>query len=106
MFFELRRYQTRPGRRTEWVRYMEEVIIPFQTSKGMTITASFTDEEDQDGYIWIRRFDDEAQREALYAAVYQSDRWRDEINPTVQDLLIPEKSVVTRAIPTPRSPLR
>ena len=106
MFYELRRYQTRPGRRTEWVRYMEAVVIPFQTSKGMTVTASFVDEEDPDGYVWIRRFEDEAQREELYAAVYQSERWRDEIGSAVQDFLIPEQSVVTCAVPTAASPLR
>ncbi|MFJ9034111.1 NIPSNAP family protein [Streptomyces sp. NPDC102274] len=106
MFYELRRYQARPGRRDEWVRYMEEVVIPFQTSKGMTVTASFIDEEDPDGYVWIRRFDDEAQREELYAAAYENDRWRHEIGPVVDDLLILEKSVITRAVPTPHSPLR
>ncbi|MGD3108925.1 NIPSNAP family protein [Streptomyces sp. YGL11-2] len=106
MFYELRRYQTRPGRQDEWVRYMEEVVIPFQRAKGMTVTGSFIDEEDQDGYLWIRRFDDEAQREELYAAVYESDRWRDEIRPVVQELLIPEKSVITRAVPTALSALR
>jgi len=76
MFYELRRYQTRPGRRDEWVRYMEDVIIPFQVSKGMVITASFIDEGDEDGFVWIRRFEDEAQRERLYAATYGSDRWK------------------------------
>jgi hypothetical protein len=25
MFYEIRRYQTEPGRRDEWVRYMENV---------------------------------------------------------------------------------
>jgi len=28
MFFEIRRYQARPGRRQDWVRYMEDVVIP------------------------------------------------------------------------------
>jgi len=105
MFYELRRYQTRPGRRDAWVRYMEEVVVPFQTSKGMTVVASFVDEEDPDGYVWIRRFDDEAQRETLYAAAYEDERWKNEIGPAVYGLLIPEKSVVTRVVPTPRSPL-
>ncbi|WP_329586091.1 NIPSNAP family protein [Kitasatospora sp. NBC_01250] len=106
MFYEMRRYQARPGRREEWVRYMEDVVIPFQAAGGMDITASFIDEEDPDGYIWIRRFEDEAQREELYAAVYESDRWRDEIRPAVMELLIPEATVVTRAVPTPVSALR
>ncbi|MFE3382315.1 NIPSNAP family containing protein [Streptomyces anulatus] len=80
--------------------------MPFQASKGMSANASFIGEEDPDGYIWIRRFQDEAQREELYAAVYQSARWRKEISPVVHDLLIPENSVVTRAVPAPRSALR
>jgi hypothetical protein len=106
MFYELRRYQTQPGRREEWVRYMEEVVIPFQASKGVSVTASFVDDEDPDGYVWIRRFDDEAQRKELYAAVYDSDRWQSEISLVVKDLLIPDKSVITRAVPTPQSGLR
>ena len=106
MFYEIRRYQTYPGRRDEWVRYMEGVVIPFQASKGMDVTASFVDEEDPDGYVWIRRFNDEEQRVALYAAVYESDRWNDEIGPAVKELLITEKSVVTRAVPTPASAMQ
>lgn len=33
MFYELRRYQTRPGRRDDWVRYMESVDSPFPQSR-------------------------------------------------------------------------
>ncbi|MEY9892798.1 hypothetical protein ABIA31_006476 [Catenulispora sp. MAP5-51] len=106
MFYEIRRYQAVAGRRDEWVRYMEDVVIPYQQSHGMAVTASFVDEEDPDGYIWIRRFDDETQRENLYAAVYEDDRWKNEIGPVVYGLLIPEKSVVTRVVPTPASPLK
>lgn len=106
MFYEIRHYKARPGRRDEWVRYMEDVVIPFQAARGMSVTASFIDEENPDGYVWIRRFEDEAQREALYAAVYESDRWRNEIRPAIMELLIPEETAVTRAVPTPLSALR
>lgn len=103
MFYEIRRYQTEPGRRDEWVRYMENVVIPYQQSKGMTITASFVDDEDPDGYVWIRRFDDEAHRAALYAATHDDPRWTDEIFPAVAGLLLLDRTVVTRAVPTPAS---
>ncbi|MFC5146850.1 NIPSNAP family protein [Streptomyces aureoversilis] len=105
MFYEIRRYQTRPGRRDAWVRYMEEVNIPFQQSLGMDITASFTDEEDPDGYVWIRRFASEEQRRELYAAVYDSDRWQHEMRPVVEQLLLMDRTVVTRVRPTPASGL-
>ncbi|MER8097902.1 NIPSNAP family protein [Streptomyces goshikiensis] len=106
MFYEIRRYQAQPGRREEWVRYMEQVVVPFQASLGMDVTGSFVDEQDEDGYVWMRRFEDETQREALYAAVYDHDRWKNEIGPAVYGLLIPEKTVVTRVVPTPASPLQ
>lgn len=105
MCYEIRRYQSRPGRRAEWIRYMEDVVIPFQSAAGMTVTASFAD-DDEDGYLWVRRFEDEAQQKALYAAVYETDRWKNEIGPVVYGLLIPEQSVVTRVTPTPASPLQ
>ncbi|MFE3784359.1 hypothetical protein ACFXPA_39970, partial [Amycolatopsis sp. NPDC059090] len=57
MYYEIRHYQARPGRRAEWVRYMEDVVIPFQASLGMDVTASFVDAEHEDGYVWMRRFD-------------------------------------------------
>lgn len=106
MFYEIRSYQIQPGRRDEWVRYMDEVVIPFQVAQGMSVAASFTDEEDPDGYVWIRRFEDEDDRVARYAAVYQSDRWRDEIEAKVKTMLIVDRIAVTRVAPTPASGLR
>ena len=70
MFYEIRRYRIRPGRRDEWVRYMEDAVIPFQVHRGMSVTGSFVDEEDPDGYVWIRRFEDEQERETLYTNVW------------------------------------
>jgi hypothetical protein len=103
MLFELRQYRTLPGQRENWVRFMEEVIIPFQVSQGMVIVGSFVAEEDPDQYVWIRRFADEADRQRLYEAVYGSDRWKTEIAPRVLELMDREKMVITRLIPTPKS---
>ena len=106
MFFELRQYKTRPGERENWVRFMEEEIIPFQVSKGMVIAGSFIDQEDENHYIWMRRFESEEERERLYEAVYQSDTWKNEIAPRIGEMLDREKSVITRIEATPRSVIR
>jgi NIPSNAP len=106
MIYELRQYRAQPGRRDDLARYMEEVIIPFQASKGMVIVASFVGEQDEDLYVWIRRFEDEADRERLYAAVYESERWKNEIGPHVGALLDRPRMVITRLSPTPKSVLR
>ena len=106
MLFELRQYQSTPGNRAALVKMMEEEVIPFQVSKGMVILGSFVGEEDDDTYVWIRRFTDEAQRVALYEAVYQSDHWINGIGPRIAPLLIREAIKVTRLTPTPKSPLQ
>ena len=103
MFFELREYRTLPGQRENWVKFMEEEIIPFQVAKGMTILGSFVGAEEDDLYIWVRRFNSEQEREALYAAVYESDRWVNEIGPKVPEMLDRSKIVVRRIEATPRS---
>jgi hypothetical protein len=96
----------RPGCRESWVKFMEEVIIPFQVSKGMVIVGSFLGEEDADLYVWIRRFEDEQERERLYEAVYESDRWKDEIAPRVPEMIDREKTVIRRLTPTAKSVMR
>ena len=106
MFFELREYRTLPGQRDNWVKFMEEEIIPFQASQGMTILGSFVGEEEDDLYIWIRRFDSEAERERLYQAVYESDRWVNDIAPKVPEMLERSKIVVRRIEATPHSIIR
>jgi hypothetical protein len=103
MFFEVRNYRTHSGQRDNWVKYMEQTIIPFQTSKGMVIVGSFVGEEEQDLYVWIRRFESESERERLYEAVYKSDEWVNNIAPKIPEMLNRDKIVVTRVEPTAAS---
>ena len=102
-FYELRQYHVRPGQMQAWLKVMEEEIIPFQVAQGMVITGSFHGETDPSVYVWMRRFESEAQREALYKAVYDTDHWKSTIAPKIPDLLDREKMVVTRIVPTARS---
>ncbi len=103
MFFELREYRTKPGQRESWVRFMEEQIIPFQVGKGMVILGSFVGQEEDDLYIWIRRFESEAERERLYKVVYESDTWKNDIAPKIPEMMDREKMVVRRIEATPKS---
>lgn len=105
-FFELRQYKVRQGKMDEWVRMMDEEIIPFQISKGMVITGNFTGESDDSVYFWIRRFETEAERERLYKAVYGSEFWTTQIGPRIPEFLDREQSVITRVVPTSRSPMQ
>lgn len=105
-FYELRQYKVRPGKMEEWVRIMEQEIIPFQVSKGMVICGSFRGETDDSVYVWLRRFESEAEREALYKAVYESEHWKTNIAPRVPECLDRSQAVVTRIVATPKSTMQ
>jgi NIPSNAP len=106
MIFELRQYRMRPGQHDNWVQFMEREIIPFQMSKGMQIMGSWVEEGDTDLFVWIRRFESEAERVRLYAAVYESDHWKNTIGPRVPEMIDREQIKVTRMEPTPASAMR
>ena len=72
----------------------------------MTIVASFVGQEEDDLYIWIRRFESEAERERLYKAVYESETWKNEIAPEIPEMIDREKMVVRRIEATPKSVAR
>jgi hypothetical protein len=99
-FYELRQYKIRPGKMDAWLKVMEEEIIPFQVAKGMVITGSFRGEKDDAVYVWIRRYESERDRERLYAAVYESDHWKNVITPRVSELIDREAINVQRIVPT------
>jgi hypothetical protein len=56
--------------------------------------------------VWIRRFESEAQREAQYKEVYESDYWKTKVGPRVPEYLDRSNLVVTRIVPTSRSPMQ
>ena len=103
MFFELRQYRIKDGRMDEWVKCMEGEIIPFQVERGMVVVGSFVGEEEEDLYIWIRRFENEEEREKLYKAVYEDPHWTEKLSDRVGEIIDRERIVVTRMLPTSRS---
>jgi hypothetical protein len=103
MLFELRQYVVRPGHREEWVRFFEDEIVPFQTSKGMRIIGSWVGESDPEVFVWIRGFKDEADRIQLYQDVYESDEWKTRFAPRTGAMLDREKAKITRLEATPAS---
>ncbi len=103
MIFELRQYRIFPGKRDEWVKIMEEKIIPGQTAMGAVIIGSFVGIEEDDLYVWIRRFENEDEKIRLYELVYQSDHWKNFLDPRVREMMDRDKMKVTRIEATPHS---
>ena len=103
MFFELREYRIKDGKRSRWVEVMEEKIIPFQVSKGMVAVASFVALDEPDMYVWIRRFESEEEAARLYKDVYESDYWQNEIKPLADEMLDRERMRIVKLEATPKS---
>ncbi len=82
---------------------MEKEIIPFQLAKGMVVLGSFIGEEEEDLYIWIRRFESEEEKDRLYKDVYEDPHWTEVLSPKVGELMDRERIVVTCMVATGRS---
>jgi len=104
LFYELRQYKVKPGKMEAWLKLMEGEIIPFQVSKGAVITASFRGETDESVYVWIRRFESEAEKARIYKDIYESEFWTTKIAPQVPELLDRAAINVQRVLPTRMSP--
>ena len=105
-FYELRQYTVLEGQMDNWLKVMQQEIIPFQVSKGMVIAGSFRGENDDSVYVWIRRFESEAERARLYDEVSGSDYWKDDVSPRLTSMLNREAMLVTRLMPTEMSILQ
>ncbi|MEO7124236.1 MAG: hypothetical protein ABI400_14200 [Lacisediminihabitans sp.] len=97
---EIRRYIAHPGKRAELVAYMDEVVIPFVRERGVEVSASLVDQADEDAYIWIRSFENEADKQSKYEAIYQNPEWIATISPVVASLMDFDTAVITTASPT------
>jgi hypothetical protein len=104
MHYEIRREQARPGRFEELVACMEDLVIPLHQDKGMTVVGTFLDTDS--GFVWLRRFADDAERDAVVDAVHQDPRWRDEVGPAIRALLAEDGSTAMSLLPTTHSALR
>jgi hypothetical protein len=106
MLYELRQYKVKTGKMRQWVKLAEEQIIPFQTSCGMVVPASFTAVKDSRLFVWLRRFKNEAERTRLYKKVYESEHWKNVLAPQIKRLLDMPSIVVTDMVPTAKSVLQ
>jgi len=69
----------------------------------MVIVGSFVGQEEDDLYVWVRRFESDAERDRLYQEVYQSDHWKEAIGPRIPEMMDRTKMVVRRIEATPHS---
>ena len=104
MFYEIRTEYARPGCGTGLATYMDQTVIPLHREMGMNVVGAFTVIGEEDTFVWIRRFEDAADRERVVDAVHQDPRFAAVVD-TFSALVGRTESTV-RLEPTPGSRLR
>src|ERR1700678_3127854 len=85
MIIEMRTYQTRPGRRSEFLEIFRRKSIPAHAEIGMRILGPFLSVEDDDTFFFMRGFPDLPSREPMKAKFYEGELWKREL----ENLLMP-----------------
>lgn len=86
--FELRNYQTRPGKRDELIAMFETIFQDAYAAAGTIVAGSFCNLDDPDRFVWIRAFADGPSRGEALTHFYSSKAWlsnRDACNATLMD---------------------
>ena len=85
MIIEMRTYETKPGKRAEFLEIFRSRSIPAHSEIGMKTLGPFLSVEDPDTFFFMRGFPDMASREPMKAKFYEGQLWRSEL----EDLLMP-----------------
>lgn len=72
---ELRQYTMMPGRRQDFVDLFDREFVETQEALGIEVVAQFTDLDNPDRYVWIRRFPNMEARKASLDAFYSGPVW-------------------------------
>ena len=106
MFYEINQYKILPGKMDAWAQMMDEEFIPFAVKQGLNSIGSFRSEDDETVYVWIRRFESDAERERVHTAVYETDYYISEIKDRLPELVANGGLRKQRIVPTPKSAMQ
>jgi len=70
--------------------------FPLQRELGMKILGPFPSHEDDEAFVWLRGFPDEASREPLKAAFYEGTDWLGSLEAEVLPMLADYSAVVVQ----------
>ena len=104
MWYEIRRESARPGRGRELARWMQEQVIPLHRAGGMIVVGSFVDADDEDAFVWIRKFHDADERQSIVERVHRDPVFETAIAAPARELLAGD-AVTVRLVPTAGSTL-
>jgi hypothetical protein len=101
---EIRMYKIKPGMRDGFVEFFEEKTLAPQADAGLRILGQFRSLADDDTFIWLRGFRNQAERMEQLAAFYGGPVWVETLGPEAMSFI--ESTEVLLVEPTGKSPLR
>ena len=87
MIIEMRTYETKPGKRSEFLEIFRTRSVPAHRKIGMTIAGPFLSVEDPDTFFFMRGFPDLESREPMKARFYDGDLWKQELENVLMPML-------------------
>jgi hypothetical protein len=102
---EVRIYTIHKGKRDEFVKLYDEVLLPAQQRFGLDVLGQFVSLEDNQTFVWLRRFENEEERRRKWDEFYGSDLWKNELGP-IANPLMEDSSNVIAVEPTPGSAIQ
>ncbi|CCN68784.1 conserved hypothetical protein [Vibrio nigripulchritudo SFn118] len=81
---ELREYKLFEGEKENWLKFMDEVVLPHQIKCGMKILfqSIYEDESKNVWFVWARQYDSEEHKIKANEATY-NEWWISEVRPKV-----------------------
>lgn len=102
MIYELRVYTVKPGTLREFSQMFGKEFLPIHKSLGFQIVGAWR-HEDKSQFVWMRRFNDEADRKAKMAALENSKEWQ-ALRPRIRENIVDRD--IRDLAPTDFSPLK
>jgi hypothetical protein len=87
MIVEMRTYQTKLGKRSEFLEIFHSKSIPAHEEIGMKILGPFLSVEDPDTFFFMRGFPDMASREPMKARFYEGELWKSKLESVLMPML-------------------
>jgi hypothetical protein len=87
MIIEMRTYQLKPGKRSEFLEIFRTKSIPAHDEIGMKILGPFLSIEDPDTFFFMRGFPDLGSREPMKARFYEGELWKGELESRLMPMI-------------------
>ena len=102
---EVRIYTIHQGKREEFVKLYDEVLLAAQRQFGIDVPGQFISLDDDQTLVWLCRFDSQQERQRKWGEFYGSDLWRNQLGPRANPLMQDTSNVIA-VQPTPGSAIQ